>query len=88
MACRRARVQSVQMELIAPGAGALYHGQETCDEVVDYMRSIGYGRNDLDAGRCNGERWLYFEREVIFFRDGVDSEGWTGTSTQREHLRK
>ena len=28
----RARVQSVQMELIAPGAGALYHGQETCDE--------------------------------------------------------
>ena len=84
----RARVQSVQMELIAPGAGALYHGQETCDEVVDYMRSIGYGRNDLDAGRCNDQRWLYFEREVIFIRDGVDSEGWLGRAHRGSTLRK
>ena len=48
----------------------LYEGQEQCTEVVAYMRSIGFGRNDLpEGGRCEGWGGTLPEKDVLFHRD-------------------
>ena len=46
----RAKVGFIAMEVIASDCPPLYVGQERCDEVVSYLRSIGYDYNPSGWG--------------------------------------
>jgi hypothetical protein len=55
------RVFSVQMETRTSQCTPLYAGQETCDEVLAYMKGLGYA-SDHDCPRSPGwcERTMQF----------------------------
>ena len=77
----RTRVERISMEIVASDCRPLYAGQARCDEVVQYMRSIGFAtRNDsmrIHHGRvavAGCQRWArggarVCEGDATFYRE-------------------
>lgn len=57
------RVNSVQIETRTAQCAPLYEGQETCDEALSFMTSLGY-RSNHDCPKAKG--WC--ERTMQFYR--------------------
>lgn len=66
----RRRVARIELEVRASDCNPLYNGQAGCDDVVDYMRQIGYANTSRCPSKYWFNKWEYVqcERRLVFKR--------------------
>jgi len=66
----RERVQSIELETRASDCNPLYEGQAGCDDVVIFMRSIGFANTSRCPSKYWFNKWEYVqcERRLVFDR--------------------